>query len=256
MDILDITYLIIFFLFGSIFGSFSNVLIERLPIGLSIVRPASHCMKCNHPLKWYDNIPILSFIILKGKCRYCHEKYSPRYFIVEIVNGVMYSLIYLRYDLSASAIIFSLLFTMFGAIFFIDLKHLIIPDSLNISVFVLSIFSLIFNKYYINVSLLDRGISLGFSLILILVVLLLYKITKKEYLGFGDVKLILCVGLLIGFKLQILGLFFGAFVALIVEVIIKRKRKNLIPFGPYLCIGYLIAIGVGEILINWYMSLF
>lgn len=254
--IVEIVIGVFYFLCGAIFGSFSNVLIERLPRSMSIVKPASHCMSCDHELKWYDNIPILSYLILRGRCRYCGEKYSSRYFFIELVNAVMYVVMYLRFGFGAASIIFSLLFTIFGAIFFIDLKHYIIPDGLNYSILVLAIFSMIFFKFYINITWAERLYSLCFSLLLLALILLFNKLKKKEYLGFGDIKLIIFIGLLVGIKYQILGLFLGALIAVVVEIIIKHKNHDVIPFGPYLCLGYLISIMVGEYLFNWYFSFF
>ena len=125
--------------FGLCFGSFLNVVIYRLPNNMNIAFPSSHCPNCNYKLKWYDNIPVLSYIILKGKCRNCKEKISPRYMIVEILTAILILVCYLKFDLSLMFILSSIAVMVYICITFIDSKHYIIPDSLNIILGIISV---------------------------------------------------------------------------------------------------------------------
>ena len=138
--ILNITIYLLVSLFGLAIGSFLNVVIYRLPNNMSLVKPSSHCPKCGYKLKWYDNIPVLSYLLLKGKCRSCKDKISPRYMAVELM-GLFISLgVFLVYGLSLNYVIVTLLFMTFVCIVFIDLKHYIIPDSLNVFIVIFYIF--------------------------------------------------------------------------------------------------------------------
>ena len=141
-----IVYAVFVFLITTAIGSFLNVLIYRLPLKISLVKPSSHCPNCKCKIKWYDNIPIISYIILRGKCRNCKEKISIRYLIVELLTGVISTLIFLRFGISLMSLFGILLFLLLIPLSFIDVEHLIIPDSIIIGLLVLGVVGIFFNN--------------------------------------------------------------------------------------------------------------
>lgn len=245
-------------------GSFLNVLIYRLPLGMSLTKESSHCPKCNHHLKWYENIPLLSYIIQKGKCRGCKTKISIQYPLVEGLSLLMFIISYLRFGLSLEMILFTLLLLVFIVIFLIDIKHLIIPNSLNIIVFILGIIVCFIPHTSINgaftINYIDRLIGFLVACLIFFLIFLLEKILKKELMGGGDLKLFFGIGLFMGWQLLLLGLFISALLGLVVSII-KKITKNekflnkVIPFGPYLTIGFTLAYLFGLDIINLYFSL-
>ncbi len=260
MELMDIIYLIFSFIMGAVIGSFLNVLIYRLPNKMSIVSPGSHCFTCNAPIKWYDNIPILSYIILRGKCRNCKTPYSPQYFLIELFTAIMYCLIYLKFKQSMLSICFMLVISCLIVIFFIDLKHYIIPDSAVIGILIVAFFSLFIkndsNLIIKEMNYLNRVIGLGVVIILFVILYLIGKLVKKELMGFGDIKLLGVMGLLLGFKLLLLSIFIASTLALIKEVLFLKAKNKIIPFGPYLSVGFTIIILIGPEILNWYSLLF
>ena len=260
-----LTVLIYFFvcLFGLCFGSFLNVVIYRLPNNMNLSKPASHCPNCNYKLKWYDNIPVLSYIILGGKCRSCKEKISPRYMLVELLTMVLTVVCYIKY--SDNLLLFfltSILFMVFICIFFIDLKHYIIPDSLNLCILILGVISLFTKFEYgrFSIGWEDKLIGFAFGIGIILLVFIIEKLLKKEIIGGGDLKLITAIGLFLGWGLTLLGILFGSIIACIVEIPLSYNKKlreaHVLPFGPYLVSGFAISLLFGLNVLEWYFSLF
>lgn len=246
-------------------GSFLNVLIYRLPIEESLTKTNSHCPKCNHKLRWYENIPLLSYIIQGGKCRGCKQKISIQYPLVESLALVMFVISYIRFGLSIEMILFTLLLLVFIVIFAIDIKHYIIPNSLNITVLVLGALVLFFPHSSINgqmsINFIDRLIGFGVSFAIFLIFFVLEKLLKKELIGGGDIKFFFGIGLFMGWQLLLLGLFISALIGVIVAIfkkIIKSEKflNKVIPFGPYLTIGFAFAYIFGLDIINLYFSLF
>lgn len=246
-------------------GSFLNVLIYRLPIEESLTKTNSHCPKCNHKLKWYENIPLLSYIIQGGKCRGCKQKISIQYPLVESLALVMFVISYIRFGLSIEMILFALLLLVFIVIFAIDIKHYIIPNSLNITVLVLGALVLFFPHSSINgqmsINFIDRLIGFGVSFAIFLIFFVLEKLLKKELIGGGDIKFFFGIGLFMGWQLLLLGLFISALIGVVVAIfkkIIKSEKflNKVIPFGPYLTIGFAFAYIFGLDIINLYFSLF
>lgn len=246
-------------------GSFLNVLIYRLPIEESLTKTNSHCPKCNHKLKWYENIPLLSYIIQGGKCRGCKQKISIQYPLVESLSLVMFVISYIRFGLSIEMILFTLLLLVFIVIFAIDIKHYIIPNSLNITVLVLGALVLFFPHSSINgqmtINFIDRLIGFGVSFAIFLIFFVLEKLLKKELIGGGDIKFFFGIGLFMGWQLLLLGLFISALIGVVVAIfkkIIKSEKflNKVIPFGPYLTIGFAFAYIFGLDIINLYFSLF
>lgn len=262
LQVVVLTFLI---LISLVIGSFLNVLIYRLPIGESLTKKNSHCPKCGHMLKWYENIPLLSYVIQKGKCRGCKELISIQYPIIEFLSVCAFVIAYIRFGLSLETFLFTLLLQMFIVIFMIDLRYQIIPDSINVVIIVLGVISLFITHTSINqvlvINYIDKLIGFGVALGLLLIFIFFEKILKKELMGGGDLKLFFGIGLFMGWQLLLLGLFLASVVALITEMLKKvinseKFLNKVIPFGPYLVIGFSLAYIFGLDIISLYLSLF
>lgn len=252
-----------FFILGCIIGSFLNVVIYRLPNKLSIVTPGSHCPNCKHKIRWYENIPLLSYIFLKGKCSQCKCKISPRYFLIELITGLLFSLIIHYLGIDFASIIYIILGCVFICIFFIDIDYYLIPDTMILIIITLGLVSLV-TDLFVDVSdleVLDRIIGfISFGGFFLLIAIIGEKALKREALGGGDIKLVAACGLLIGWKLMILGVFGGALIAVLIEIprimLNKRAREAEIPFGPYLVLGIYLSTLFGNMFLDWYFGLF
>jgi len=246
-------YSFLIFLFGASLGSFANVCIYRLPRDKQIISGRSFCPGCKKKINWYDNLPLISYILLNAKCRNCDKSISARYLIVELITAISFLLIFLSFKNLYTIIFLSILILILIMIFFIDLENFIIPDSLNFSIMGLAIiknFVPSFNTsliHDINQSLIG-GIIGYFSIWLII---FLYKTLKKiDGMGLGDAKLMAGIGLLFGwqsiplvlFLSSILGLFFVA------PSLLKKQKtmKSEIPFGPFIIIAMLIYFVFGD----------
>ncbi len=238
-----------FFLFGSIFGSFSNVCIYRLPNNKAISKGRSFCSSCKEEIRWFDNIPLISFIILRGKCRNCNAKISFQYFLVELIAGLSFVFIYYLFGISITSVLLAILSIFFIIIFFIDLKHYIIPNELTfplMAIGFLKSFDPNLNQTifpnYIN-SLI--GGLVGYSIIW-LIIFIYKKIRNKEGMGLGDAKLLAVIGFWFGWLSIPFTIFISSVVALILVIpsILKKSRgmASQIPFGPYIIIGCIIYI--------------
>ncbi|MCD6417601.1 prepilin peptidase [bacterium] len=253
------------FLLGAITGSFTNVLIWRLPRRESIVFPGSHCPVCGKPIKFYDNIPILSYIILGGKCRNCGTKISPRYIFVEAFMGLAFLATYLGYDVLSyiEAIRMLLVLPIFVAITFIDWEHWVIPDELTIAVAAVGIGTAPLMGGWSNIVNSLIGCALGL-LTFFLVSILGKKAFRKDALGEGDIYLIAAVGLLVGWTGVLLTIFISALLGTIGGLAImlfrksKKKMDNIstIPFGPFIVVATIIVMAEGDKIISAYLSLF
>jgi leader peptidase (prepilin peptidase)/N-methyltransferase len=238
-----------FFLLGSIFGSFSNVCIYRLPNNKAISKGRSFCSSCKEEIRWFDNIPLISFIILRGKCRNCNAKISFQYFLVELLAGLSFVFIYYLFGISITSVLLAILSIFFIIIFFIDLKHYIIPNELTfplMAIGFLKSFDPNLNQTifpnYIN-SLI--GGLVGYSIIW-LIIFIYKKIRNKEGMGLGDAKLLAVIGFWFGWLSIPFTIFISSVVALILVIpsILKKSRgmASQIPFGPYIIIGCIIYI--------------
>ena len=237
------------FVLGCIWGSFSNVCIYRLPNDQSIAKGRSFCPSCKDQIKWYDNIPFLSFIFLKAKCRSCGNKISSQYFLVEFVSAISFVIIYHLYGISVTTLLLIILSIFFIIIFFIDLKHFIIPNELTfplmfigfVKSFEPNLNQTIFPNY---INSLIGGV---FGYLIIWLIIFFYKkVRNKEGMGLGDAKLMAVVGFWFGWVSIPFTIFISSFVALIFAVpsLIKKNKKmtTQIPFGPYIIIGCIIYV--------------
>ena len=231
-------------LIGLIFGSFANVCIHRLPLDLDIVKARSHCPKCKKKIIWYDNIPLLSSLILSFKCRTCKKKISKQYFIVELLTGLAFIFFYKTLGLSFDFVLICIIFLILLIIFFIDLKHYIIPDSLNFSLILVGIIKNFTTQDLLkfNYNLPDSlfGGALGY-LIIWLIIFIYKQIRNKEAMGLGDAKLLSAFGFLLGFKSIFIILFVASVLGLLFvlpSLLIKsRSTGSIIPFGPFIILA-------------------
>jgi leader peptidase (prepilin peptidase)/N-methyltransferase len=254
---LIVTY-VLFGLFGLCVGSFLNVVIYRLPNGMSLAKPNSHCPKCKYELRWYDNIPVISYIMLGGKCRSCKTHISFRYTAVELANMIMWlasALLFWERSV-VMAIIYAIVSSLFICIFFIDLEHQIILDRFQIMLLALGIAATLCDVDYKWHSHLIGG-AVGF-LSFFLIAWIFEAIYKTEGLGGGDVKLAGVAGLLLGWERLLLALLVATIpAAIIMSVLSKGKdgEERRFPFAPFLVIGFSVAMLFGADIIGWYMSL-
>ena len=249
---------ILVFFIGICLGSFANVCIYRLPKNKQIITGRSFCPKCKKTIKWFDNIPLISFLLLNGKCRKCHKPISLRYFIIELITGIGFLLIYLNFNNYPTIIFLSVLFLLYLIIFFIDLKHFIIPDGLNFGIMALAIFKNFlpnFNTSFthdINQSII--GGLVGFSVIWS-IIFLYDKLKNIEAMGLGDAKLMAAFGLFFGWQSVPFILFFASIIALIsVFPSLINKKKNMrteIPFGPSIICAAFIYFFKGQEIIEF-----
>ena len=247
--------LLFFFILGSLFGSFSNVCIYRIPASEDIVLSRSSCPGCKKVIKWYDNIPLFSFFLLKAKCRNCDFKISQQYFIVELFTATIFALIFFIYGLSTTTLLLLILTVFFVIIFFIDLKHFIIPNELTFPLMLIG-FIKSFDPF-LNQGLFPNFLNsligglVGYVIIW-LIIFLYKKIRNKEGMGLGDAKLLSAIGFWFGWASIPIVIFFSSLIAIIyVTPSLIKKSRNLsaeIPFGPYLIIGSVIFIIFGNYL--------
>ena len=246
------------FLLGICIGSFLNVCIYRIPRNQSIVFPGSRCPLCETRLKAFDLIPLLSFLLLKGKCRHCGSPVSKRYFFVELLTGLVFISVYIRYGLTWQTPIFWILTSILIAASFIDYEFHIIPNGLVLTGFITAL-SANFAGY--NISFLNGvyGLAVGGGFLGV-VALASILLLKKEGMGGGDIKLMAMVGLFIGWQATALALMLSVLSAALVSLVLMSlkllKRGDHIPFGPFLAIGSLLAILYGNEIINWYILVF
>ena len=255
----DPVILVLVFLFGISFGSFLNVLIYRLPRKESLVKPPSKCPACGSGIRYFDNIPIISYVILGGKCRHCKKNISLRYPVIEILSGLLtvYAIYSFGFTLKGIEVVF--LSLVFLAIFFIDLDHTIIPDVFTIPGVIIGIAVSLLPGAMVGWKQSLIGMAVGGGAFM-LVGILGQIIFKKEALGFGDVKYAAMVGAFLGWKNLILMLIIASFLGSIIGISLiylsgKKGKSTYIPFGPFLTVGAWIAIYFGEDLIKAYLEL-
>ena len=226
---------VIIFLYGIVIGSFLNVLIYRLPLKENIATESSHCMSCGHKLQWYDLVPLVSYMMLGGKCRYCKTKISPQYPVIEAVNGAMYVIIFLVNGLNIISGLMCLVFSMFLVITVIDERTQEIPFALNV---VIGVFCV--------------------STFMLLLLIIGRTIKGVDAFGGGDIKLMAAAGLFMGWKNVILAFLLGCIFGAVIHVIRMKVsgKERVLAFGPYLCAGLTIAMLFGTNIINWYISMF
>lgn len=272
------------FLFGAAIGSFLNVVIHRLPNEESVIFPNSACPNCGESIKFYDNIPILSWLMLRGQCRNCHEPIAWRYPAVEFLTAFLFVLVYFQIGFSPLTPVNLIFVAAIVALIFIDAEHMILPDAITYpmlfgALLVRLIFAMFFGatdfadlKIYPLTSLQEYPLWLVSILGAILGGLvgggslwLVGEIWKRlrgvDAMGLGDVKMMFGVGALLGWQLTLLSIFLGAFSGAIIGIFLisRQKEKDMqtqIPFGIFLGIGSIVALLFGEQIIRWYLQMF
>tara|TARA_B100000963_G_scaffold299332_1_gene271325 strand:+ start:71 stop:835 length:765 start_codon:yes stop_codon:yes gene_type:complete len=241
----DILFVIIL---GGLWGSFANVCIYRLPMNKGVVSGRSFCPKCNKLITWKDNIPVISFLFLNGKCRNCKKKISPQYIITELITIIYFLFVYYLFGISITTLLFFVLGLSFVIIFFIDLKHYIIPNVLTFSLMIIGFlksFDPNLNPIFPNfINSLIGGI---FGYLIIWSIIYFYKqIRNKEGMGLGDAKLLSAIGFWFGWISIPFVIFLSSIIALlfVIPSLMKKSKKlsSQIPFGPYIIIGTLIYL--------------
>jgi leader peptidase (prepilin peptidase)/N-methyltransferase len=258
---------ILFTLAGLAIGSFLNVCIDRLPLHKSLASPPSHCDNCGHKLGILDNIPIFSYLFLRGRCRYCKARIPIRVLIVEVITGALFLLAYWRFGLSVQVPITVFWSCIFLVIIFIDWEHQLILNKITypaagIAVVLLAIdsfvpgASLYGDRTFIPQTSLYSGLISGVAL---LVIFLLITLLRPGSMGMGDAKLVALIGLVSGFPLvifsMIIGIVIGGIVAIVLLITKKKSRKDVIPYGTFLAIGPIIAMLLDNNVMDWYLGL-
>jgi len=241
------------FIFGSIVGSFLNVCIHRIPEGRSIIFPPSSCPSCNKPIAFYDNIPIVSFIILLGKCRNCKAPISLRYPLVELLTGILSVISFRVFGLSPVLPFYFAFIAGLIVITFVDLQHQIIPDVISLPGIGIGFMA----SYFLPHGLLNSLIGIvGGGGSLFLVAFIYQLITGREGMGGGDIKLLAMIGAFLGWKGVIITLFSGSFAGAVIGIILMlakgKDSRYAIPFGPFLAGGAIVSLFFGDSLIDWY----
>lgn len=240
---------IVIFLYGIVIGSFLNVCIYRLPKKENIVKVRSHCMNCGYRLKWYDLIPLFSYLFLGGRCRKCKEKISIQYPVVEALNGALYLVVFAEYGLSLETLLYCLLFSALLTLSVIDFRTFEIPLGINLFILALGLIRIVTDytdwpRYVIGLFLVS-----GFLYII-------YLVTHGRGIGGGDVKLMAVCGLLIGWQLILIGFVAGCIIGSVVHLLRMKLsgEGRVLAMGPYLSVGVMFAVLWGETFLVWYTS--
>lgn len=246
---LTIILYIIIFLYGIVIGSFLNVCIYRLPEKENIVKIRSHCMSCGYRLKWYDLVPLFSYLFLGGKCRKCKQKISVQYPLIELLNGILYCMVFAEYGMSVESLLYALLISALITLSVIDFRTYEIPVGINIFILALGLIRVLTD--YTN----WPSYAVGFILVSGFLYII-YLITKGRGIGGGDIKLMAVCGLLLGWKQILLSFVLGCIIGSVIHVIRMKVsgQGHVLAFGPYLSIGVMISVFAGNQLIMWYAS--
>jgi len=243
-------FYIIFFIFGLAMGSFLGVVAYRLPRKLSIIKPRSFCPNCKREIPFYDNIPLISYIILKGRCRYCKKKIPINTFLIEIITAILFVLNYIIFGLSIKTISGIILCSMLVIISFIDIEFQIIP---NVIILPFALVGLVFS-IFLN---LERWwIPLAYSAGSFVFMLIIHLIYPRG-MGMGDVKLSFAIGAFLVRNVipaLFLGFMAGAIYGILLIIIKKRKLSHAVSFGPFISAGSIIALFWGDNILKWYVS--
>ncbi len=254
MEVIVIFFLLIL---GASLGSFFNVCISRLPRKQSIAFPSSHCPKCKTKIKWYHNIPIFSYLLLGGKCKYCGSKIHWHYLLIEIITPLLFIGLFIlnQYQLDFFFLKYSVYLSFIIVIFFIDLFHKVILDKMSLPLIALGLLANISPANDISLVNSLLGSGFGFSLFY-LIAYIYYKRNNAIGLGGGDIKFIAAIGAFMGFSGVLFIILFSSIIALLVILPFKKIRKQEFPFGPFLILGSLLYLYIGHFVIAWYLNFF
>ena len=255
---MTILSIVIVFVFGLIVGSFLTAVIHRLPDLKTIIRERSHCPHCKKELGLWDLIPLLSFVMLAGKCRYCSKKISWQYPLVEFSTGLIFVLIWLNFGLSVYSVFLALIFAGLIVIAAYDLKKMLIPDEILWPLVILALL------YFIGVAVVEGNFAILSSafwgaLVFGGIILILHFVSGGKWMGFGDIKLAGLLGFILGMPAVLVGFFItflvGGFIGLVLMATGKKSLKDKVPFAPFMIFGFLIAIFWAEKILEWYLNI-
>jgi leader peptidase (prepilin peptidase) / N-methyltransferase len=244
-------------LFGAIVGSFMNVCIYRLPLHESIAWPGSHCPGCSHPIAWHDNIPIVSYVLLGGRCRHCAARIPYHYPLVEALNALGYVAIVWFFGMTWSAAVYGMFYSALLVVAGTDLSHKIIPNAITFPGIVLGLLSA---ATVLPLGFVDGllGVLVGGGILWLLAWASPY-LFGKEGMGGGDIKLLAMIGAFLGWKQALMTIMVGSFLGSLVGVSLIAanviRREDYIPFGPFLVCGALVSLFFGQSLLDWYQGL-
>lgn len=261
---------VMFFVFGAVFGSFLNVCIVRWPQEKSVIRPGSHCPKCQVPIAWYHNVPLFSYLFLRGRCPHCHAGISFRYFAVELLTGLIFVAFYRIYGVQPLTFAYLFMICCFVVAVFVDFEHRIIPDEVSVGGMVAGlVFSFLIPQMHGADSLVashrfvNHFVSLGYSFlgvvigggVIYLMAILGDWLFKKESMGGGDIKLMAMIGAFLGWENAVLTFFIAPFFGAVYGLIEKiRTKDSAIAYGPFIVLGAVISLFYGEEIILWILS--
>lgn len=274
-----LVYNIIVFIFGAVIGSFLNVCIYRIPDDkLSIVKPSSFCPKCNANIKYRDNIPIISFILLGFKCRNCSKSIPVIYPLVEFLTAIVFLIVFNNFDYQtqiSSIFVYFIFSAILIVITFIDIKHFIIPDSLNLFLLIIGFLSLLFNRFpfdmaaYQHLSFSGRlfnsflGVLTGGGVWLIITIIgnkIYFKKIGREAMGMGDVKLFAALGAFFPPKMMLVNMYLsvliGGLCSILIMFFFKKSLKDNIPFGPFIAIASMITLLYYDVILEFFNTIF
>lgn len=246
--------LLFVFIFGLVIGSFLNVCIYRIPRGESICFPPSHCTHCSSRIKWYDLIPVISYIFLRGRCRNCGEKISIRYPVIELTTGALFAVIYIKFGLTFEFVKYAYLAGCLLVIGMIDYDTTDVYLKTTLTG-IISGAAFAFYGWYFGYGIMNflYGGLLGFSFIAVIILI-------THGMGWGDADMCLMAGLFLGFKLTIVMLFTavitGGIFGIILMIFKKKSKDDYIPLGPFICIASIFTVLFGQTIINWYLNFF
>jgi leader peptidase (prepilin peptidase)/N-methyltransferase len=246
----------ILFVFGAILGSFANVIIYRVPRGESVVRPPSACPACGTRIRFWDNVPILSYLVLRGRCRDCGARISPRYLVVELLSAAIPLILYLRFGLGRELAVYWPLSYVLLVLSFIDLHERILPDKVTLpGIAVGLIVAPLTGLTTLPASLIGAAAGGG---ALYLIAIAGTAVFGKESMGGGDIKLAAMLGAFLGWQSVIVFLFIAFFVGAVVGVAVLAARRSeadhTIPFGPFIALGAFLTMAWGNAIVQWYLT--
>lgn len=239
---------IIIFLYGIVIGSFLNVCIYRIPKQENIVKIRSHCMNCGYQLKWYDLVPLFSYLCLRGRCRCCKQKISVQYPLIELLNGALYCIVFAVYGISVEALLYALLASALITLSVIDFRTYEIPVGINIFILALGLIRIATDFTHWS------DYAVGFLLVSGFLYLV-HLVTRGRGIGGGDIKLMAASGLLLGWKQILLAFVMGCIIGSVIHIARMKisGQGHVLAFGPYLSIGILISALAGDQMIAWYL---
>jgi leader peptidase (prepilin peptidase)/N-methyltransferase len=238
--------------FGAMIGSFLNVLIVRLPKEESIVFPGSHCPRCRTPISWYDNVPVLSWLLLGGRCRNCRERISILYPVIEVVTATLWAATIWHYGVGLTGLTAVVFGTLLLGIAVTDARNYLIPDEYTLGGLGLGLL-LSLRGGWAGLLQATIGAITGF-VILYVVAVAGEKVFGKEAMGGGDIKMMAMVGAFVGWQGVLLTIFGGSLLGTIVFVPLSLKQKRLVPFGIFLAAAAALTFVIGDVLIAWYLD--